>query len=108
MPNCSRRTSSTAASICTAHYSACSRNAARGSLMATAIKTIFTTAAPVLVHENSRAAVSSFQPPFVPQNDRWATDALRVKEVEDRLTNLHNSLVCAMNQLLDLKDLGTG
>ncbi len=76
--------------------------------MATATKTIFSIAAPASPGGNPRAALRSFQPPRVLQRDRWAADALRVKETEDRLTNLHNSLICAMNQLLDLKDLGTG
>ena len=33
---------------------------------------------------------------------------LRVKEVEEQLVALRTSLVCAFNQLLDLKDLNTG
>jgi HD-GYP domain-containing protein (c-di-GMP phosphodiesterase class II) len=33
---------------------------------------------------------------------------LRVKELEDQLVSLRASLVCAFNQLLDLKDLNTG
>ncbi|HKV27945.1 MAG TPA: HD-GYP domain-containing protein [Candidatus Acidoferrales bacterium] len=33
---------------------------------------------------------------------------LRVKEVEEQLLALRTSLVCAFNQLLDLKDLNTG
>lgn len=33
---------------------------------------------------------------------------LRVKELEERHTEFRNSLVCAFNQLLDLKDLNTG
>src|SRR2546427_3870845 len=38
----------------------------------------------------------------------WAPDTLRVKELEEQLFSMHNSLVCAFNQLLDLKDLNTG
>lgn len=33
---------------------------------------------------------------------------LRVKELEERLSAVHVSLVCAFNQILDLKDLNTG
>ncbi len=33
---------------------------------------------------------------------------LRVKELEDQIVSLRASLVCAFNQLLDLKDLNTG
>src|SRR6185437_2275445 len=33
---------------------------------------------------------------------------LRVKEVEEQLLALRTSLICAFNQLLDLKDLNTG
>lgn len=34
--------------------------------------------------------------------------ALRVKELEEQLSSMQVSLVCAFNQLLDLKDLNTG
>ena len=34
--------------------------------------------------------------------------AVRVKELEERLSRLHVSLICAFNQMLDLKDLSTG
>jgi HD-GYP domain-containing protein (c-di-GMP phosphodiesterase class II) len=33
---------------------------------------------------------------------------LRIKQVEEQLSTLRNSLICAFNQLLDLKDLNTG
>jgi HD-GYP domain-containing protein (c-di-GMP phosphodiesterase class II) len=33
---------------------------------------------------------------------------LRIKEIEERLSALRTSLICAFNQLLDLKDLNTG
>jgi HD-GYP domain-containing protein (c-di-GMP phosphodiesterase class II) len=33
---------------------------------------------------------------------------LRVKELEEQHLTFHNSLVCAFNQVLDLKDIGTG
>ncbi|PYR17629.1 MAG: hypothetical protein DMF94_23100 [Acidobacteria bacterium] len=33
---------------------------------------------------------------------------LRVKELEARIEGMHTSLICAFNQLLDLKDLNTG
>jgi len=33
---------------------------------------------------------------------------LRVKELEERNIALRNSVICALNQLLDLKDLNTG
>jgi HD-GYP domain-containing protein (c-di-GMP phosphodiesterase class II) len=39
---------------------------------------------------------------------RWGSEALRVKELEEQVHALHSSVICAMNQLLDLKDLGTG
>ena len=35
-------------------------------------------------------------------------DALRIKEVEGQVTALRRSVICAFNQLLDLKDLNTG
>ncbi len=34
--------------------------------------------------------------------------SLQVKQIEEQLTSLRTSLVCAFNQLLDLKDLNTG
>ena len=33
---------------------------------------------------------------------------LRVKELEARMSGMHTALICAFNQLLDLKDLNTG
>jgi putative nucleotidyltransferase with HDIG domain len=44
--------------------------------------------------------------PNLPHN--WAPPALHVKLVEEQLSALRSSLVCAFNQLLDLKDLNTG
>jgi HD-GYP domain-containing protein (c-di-GMP phosphodiesterase class II) len=41
-------------------------------------------------------AVASFSP------------QLRVKELEEQVDAMHTSLICALNQLLDLKDLNTG
>ncbi len=38
----------------------------------------------------------------------WTPDSLRVKQVEEQVTALRSSLICAFNQLLDLKDLNTG
>ncbi len=35
-------------------------------------------------------------------------DSLRVKQVEEQVTALRSSVICAFNQLLDLKDLNTG
>jgi HD-GYP domain-containing protein (c-di-GMP phosphodiesterase class II) len=42
------------------------------------------------------------------QFDRRAHPALHVKLMEEQLTALRSSLICAFNQLLDLKDLNTG
>jgi putative nucleotidyltransferase with HDIG domain len=38
----------------------------------------------------------------------WASPAMHVKLVEEQLAALRSSLICAFNQLLDLKDLNTG
>lgn len=35
-------------------------------------------------------------------------DSLRVKQMEEQITALRSSVICAFNQLLDLKDLNTG
>jgi len=37
-----------------------------------------------------------------------APSHLRVKELEEQIDVMHTSLICALNQLLDLKDLNTG
>jgi HD-GYP domain-containing protein (c-di-GMP phosphodiesterase class II) len=38
----------------------------------------------------------------------WAPEALRIKELEEGASALRRSVICAFNQLLDLKDLNTG
>jgi putative nucleotidyltransferase with HDIG domain len=38
----------------------------------------------------------------------WIPAALQVKHVEEQVSALRSSLICAFNQLLDLKDLNTG
>ncbi len=38
----------------------------------------------------------------------WAPDQLRIKQLEEQSSALRNSVICAFNQLLDLKDLNTG
>ena len=37
-----------------------------------------------------------------------ATESLKVKQVEEQVSALRTSVICAFNQLLDLKDLNTG
>src|ERR1700740_1001321 len=37
-----------------------------------------------------------------------AADPLRVKQIEQQVSALRSSVICAFNQLLDLKDLNTG
>ena len=39
---------------------------------------------------------------------QWPPDSLRVKQAEEQITALRSSVICAFNQLLDLKDLNTG
>ena len=38
----------------------------------------------------------------------FALDSLRIKEAEEQVSALRASVICAFNQLLDLKDLNTG
>jgi len=38
----------------------------------------------------------------------WSPVRLQVREAEEQVRALRNSLICALNQLLDLKDLNTG
>src|SRR6202050_2020747 len=40
--------------------------------------------------------------------NQWAPASLHLKLIEEQLTALRSSLICAFNQLLDLKDLNTG
>jgi HD-GYP domain-containing protein (c-di-GMP phosphodiesterase class II) len=40
--------------------------------------------------------------------DSWSPLLLRVKELEEQQTTTRTSVICALNQLLDLKDLNTG
>lgn len=40
--------------------------------------------------------------------DSWSPLLLRVKELEEQQTTMRTSVICALNQLLDLKDLNTG
>jgi len=44
----------------------------------------------------------------VSSNLHWTPDSLRVKQAEEQITALRSSVICAFNQLLDLKDLNTG
>jgi HD-GYP domain-containing protein (c-di-GMP phosphodiesterase class II) len=37
-----------------------------------------------------------------------ATEKLRIKQAEEQVSALRSSVICAFNQLLDLKDLNTG
>src|ERR1700757_5026057 len=37
-----------------------------------------------------------------------SSEGFRVKVLEEQASNLRNSVICAFNQLLDLKDLNTG
>ncbi len=39
---------------------------------------------------------------------QWCSAAVQIKSVEEQLSALRTSLICAFNQLLDLKDLNTG
>ncbi|HEY2546268.1 MAG TPA: HD-GYP domain-containing protein [Candidatus Acidoferrum sp.] len=38
----------------------------------------------------------------------WAPESLRIKQAEEQVAALRSSVICAFNQLLDLKDLNTG
>ena len=52
---------------------------------------------------NERAQVLA-----VSSNLQWTPNSVRVKQVEEQVTALRSSVICAFNQLLDLKDLNTG
>jgi HD-GYP domain-containing protein (c-di-GMP phosphodiesterase class II) len=38
----------------------------------------------------------------------WTPESLRIKQLEEQIAALRSSVICAFNQLLDLKDLNTG
>ena len=38
----------------------------------------------------------------------WSPENIKVKELQTQLLAVRTSVICAMNQLLDLKDLNTG
>lgn len=38
----------------------------------------------------------------------WVTDSLRIKQLEGQVSSLRSSVIFALNQMLDLKDLNTG
>lgn len=46
--------------------------------------------------------------PNMNANNPWAPESLRVKQLQEQVSALRNSVICAFNQLLDLKDLNTG
>lgn len=43
-----------------------------------------------------------------PAAPEWCTPPLRIKAIEEELKAMRTSMICALNQLLDLKDLNTG
>src|SRR6266481_9777062 len=45
--------------------------------------------------------------PFLADDERSLL-LMRIKELEERHTTFRDSVICAFNQLLDLKDIGTG
>src|SRR5882762_4872010 len=51
---------------------------------------------------NRFPALMEGSPPF------GARESLRIKQLEEQSSALRNSVICAFNQLLDLKDLNTG
>lgn len=46
--------------------------------------------------------------PKAPSPVLLAPESLRIKQLEEQASALRNSVICAFNQLLDLKDLNTG
>ena len=43
-----------------------------------------------------------------PNAGDWFSEVLRLRELEEQNSDLRRSVICALNQLLDLKDLNTG
>jgi HD-GYP domain-containing protein (c-di-GMP phosphodiesterase class II) len=46
--------------------------------------------------------------PIVEMPSYWSPDPFRIKQLEEQASALRGSVICAFNQLLDLKDLNTG
>jgi HD-GYP domain-containing protein (c-di-GMP phosphodiesterase class II) len=59
---------------------------------------------------NLVALLPIFESPALPRGSSALTapDLLRIKQLEEQASALRNSVICAFNQLLDLKDLNTG
>jgi len=47
-------------------------------------------------------------PTLIVKSSLGALDLFRIKQLEEQASALRNSVICAFNQLLDLKDLNTG
>jgi len=58
-------------------------------------------AAPAPAATYSRGALGNIAAP-------WVSAGIHVKQMEEQISALRSSLICAFNQLLDLKDLNTG
>jgi HD-GYP domain-containing protein (c-di-GMP phosphodiesterase class II) len=61
----------------------------------------------------SRIKLASRPSAFAPSGlakpaNAWCPPIVQVKQIEEQLAALRTSLICAFNQLLDLKDLNTG
>ena len=54
------------------------------------------------------AQKSAFAATSAKLSPNWLPASLQVKQVEEQISALRSSLICAFNQLLDLKDLNTG
>jgi len=52
--------------------------------------------------------VSNNEIPSLTKGSSSPPDLLRIKQLEEHTSALRNSVICAFNQLLDLKDLNTG
>ena len=48
------------------------------------------------------------QPFAIQPGQAWVSDALRIKQLEGQVSSLRSSVIFALNQMLDLKDLNTG
>lgn len=57
---------------------------------------------PIMATQSSTAWQSGLSPVGL------SPDSLRVKQLEEELSAQRNAIICSFNQLLDLKDLGTG
>jgi len=61
-----------------------------------------------IASSSTRFFQQALNPPGPPGATAWQPQLLKIKSIEEQLSALNSAVICAFNQLLDLKDLNTG